>query len=440
MLMTLCGYWLLVTILVLASKLAVRPGYALSLVWSLFAAEQVLQQSIPIFVRIPILVNVSFGLLALLAVVLQIGRPGSRVFTPPIELLLVLGLFGFAGVSTLWSPNEIQARRVYISNVPPFILFAIIGPLCISSFKELRNAVNGLFWLAAPVLCGFIASTRSGRGMELRQGYRSFEANPLAEASFGGICVLATVFLLGSGVIKSHLKKALLAGIALAGLFVIVRSGTRGQLIAVVLVLIFWFPLINHISLQRSAFKAFFVAAIVLLAVAYFVSDERFNSRWKRDLVIEHGRGRMAAANVLVDRFLQKSPESLVFGLGSVSSYRYLGTYCHVVPVEVLCELGVLAALLFAYLIVTFYRKGFAASRFALLPPRDRALVGFLIAVFSFTLILSFKQGSFLGSSELFAYGLSLVMVHDLLRARVPAEAKYSGLKQPIGSVSRGWE
>ena len=92
----------------------------------------------------------------------------------------------------------------------------------------------------------------------------------------------------------------------------------------------------------------------------------------------------------------RSSPLNWLFGLGAAASWGIQGIYPHVVPVEVLAELGLFGLVgyccLVAMVVHTFVKLGKLTSK----NPVDRGTVAVMATLYFFHWIMSLKQGSFI--------------------------------------------
>ena len=112
------------------------------------------------------------------------------------------------------------------------------------------------------------------------------------------------------------------------------------------------------------------------------------------------------------------SPQTIIFGLGNSASFdpRILGMYPHFVPLEILAEEGLAGFGL--YLLILYHAMSSARRSFNALAnaPKERSLLGALLALFLFTFLLSLKQGSMLLNLELFMFAIILGKYERILR------------------------
>jgi hypothetical protein len=253
----------------------------------------------------------------------------------------------------------------------------------------------------------------TGRSLVLANEEAWQQGNPLATATFA-----AEMAILAIGSMLAEKKPPHIRGLLLtiAGLsaFVILRSGSRGQLLAAMAgIVVVSFAVLN--GARRRNFLFAFIPACVLLAAVVFLKDAFIEAtgmtwvekRWSVEQMQEHAMNyRLTTASALLSEFVSaasRNPLVLLGGTGAASSYQLIGFYCHVVPVEALCEYGIVGAAL--YLMITW--ATFQSIRMMLkakgITSADKTPIALLAGLFTVYFLLTFKQGSLLGHTEYFA-------------------------------------
>jgi hypothetical protein len=246
--------------------------------------------------------------------------------------------------------------------------------------------------------------------------------NPLAVSTMAGMVVLIAVLADPWPQSKVWLPfKWALVGLCLA---LVVRSGSRGQLLGTILISIVCWP----ISRRLANVKQFVILGLVVVflggatnwAIQEYSSKQAYSaygSRWSEQGAQEDVSGRLNNAILLV-RLAYASPETMLIGLGNSASYdpRILGIYPHFVPLEVLAEEGLIGFGLYA--MILYYLLQSAVRSFRLIGdrPRERLLLGGLVGLCMFTLLLSFKQGSLLLNLEPFMWAIILGRYEYILK------------------------
>ena len=191
-----------------------------------------------------------------------------------------------------------------------------------------------------------------------------------------------------------------------------VKASSRGQTFAFAIAALAFLPY----SRRFKSFNNFLgVAAATALAAGLifvifkwitshestaFIPEERWG--WK-GFVADYGE-RVTISLILLSRWLSEGPVRWVIGLGSSASFdsSLLEFYCHVVIVEVLCELGIIGWILLWLTPIYAYQNLKELWFYVRDDPEERGMIAALGGIFFFEVILSFKQGSLLGSATCF--------------------------------------
>jgi hypothetical protein len=198
--------------------------------------------------------------------------------------------------------------------------------------------------------------------------------------------------------------------VALAAMIVMVRSGSRGQLIGSFFA-IAW--LIGSSRGYKRHFQVFVgvftLIALIGLTVWSFslAGAEKFTQRWELERMSESFTdSRVQMSAFMLDAWIKGGPLHWLLGLGSSAAFSpsMLGIYPHVLVVEILTELGLLGiVLLFTYWWMT-YRDVGQAWRIVQHDAQRRGVVTAMAALFTYAVILSFKQGSFLSHTYMMMF------------------------------------
>jgi len=407
-----------------------NPAYAFALYLVMYPMEQLLQSQFPFFIRFGWLINFVPPVLAIIGLAVRLGSRRRLLLLDRLSLLSY-GLYAFAALSVVWS-QSMEATLVLLKFRLPYIVVGLlIMPLTINTPDDARKALRAFIILALPVALALAFVPFKGRGVLIATAESAAMGNPLALGTFGAtLAVVAMGFVFASR--TAFLVRACMLSLAFLGAYVTLRSGSRGQFFIVMIGIgvVAW-TVLSGIS--RRNFLLAFVPTIVLVLIlltakdayvnARFVEGQRSFDRWSLDKMTEEFQdSRIFLSYELFRAYLEgaaRNPAVLLFGLGGSYSYILMGIYCHVVPLEVLCEYGILA---FGVLATICY-LGFQGSR-SVLRRKDvgasakwPAAAIMALAVVHF--ILMFKQGNLLGHSDFFGYLLILDRVRVLGLPRV---------------------
>ena len=390
-----------------------NAGVGLCLLWSLYAMEQFLQASHPFFLRNGKLLNfgivgvAAFGLVAAFSA----GKIKKMQFTRAHAWWFVLMILVCLSVTWAIDPRESFSR---LKSASPYIIgFALIGPFCAFDDVELDRAFKYMIWLGAVVLPGLLFTGFGARSVVIAYDYakgQNIEGNPLAVGAFAGYVVVACAFSIYAH--KSNMFVSLFkAGLAILGLFVIVRTGSRGQLIGVVLSCMIWLPLTMKMALKKSTIIPMAGAGLLLCVAMLFIGQQKdLVWRWSSSRLQGDQVGRLERAQTLVGEMYEAGPLAWLGGLGSSSSFQLVGGYPHFVPGEILGEEGILGLILFIGFLFSAAYAGWRTINLPSLEKQTRVNIGALLALFTYQFLLCLKQGSLIGSTELFSVGLCIAI------------------------------
>jgi hypothetical protein len=300
------------------------------------------------------------------------------------------------------------ALAQWVSQAPYVLVVALFAPLLLSNTPDVKRICDWTVMIGT-TLCALalLFGHWGARGLLVNGDLTATETDPLAIAGLGGtICVAAVLAFPGA----PWRKKLLYALAVPVGLAVILRSGSRGQLVATGLALLVGWPLV---SARRSLWTwvALAVIALVLdLVGAWLFQQLGVDSyRWTGAQSQEDITGRLAMASALLQHAIAH-PASLVFGLGNSSSFYYMGIYPHIAALEVLGEEGLIGATIYLCMVASTLQSilKIKASNGEHADSAARYALGVLTALLVFEFVLTLKQGTLLSSTYAIAYAAML--------------------------------
>lgn len=419
-----------VVLLTVAAASLKHAGVALALLLCMFGFEQWAQSSHPFFSAYPPLTNFLVGGVAVLALVGSLVRHESPLKHFPRTAWLVILLFAYALISVVWSPVPEIGFALWAKQAPYLLTLILLAPLLITSTDGLRVGFTAFLILGAFLIAMLLFSSGwTYRGVELiGAGGRRFMGNPLAVAEMAGYIGLAALLLRFQRMRQfwTVFRWVLVAGC----LILTVKSGSRGQFFLMLASALLVIPIGRRVE-KFSHFAIAVVGAVFLIVLGYLTYDvfaPAGGARWETTKIEHDMFVRWSAVERLLAAWFS-SPLTLIFGLGSSASYdpRIIGFYSHVVPLEILGELGVVGFTLFVVIIVRCIVGTIRCIRRVRDNPQQRGILATLSALFVFTFLLSFKQGSLLTSSYVFAFAILLDRYRSILIAEtgdnMPARA-----------------
>ena len=409
-------YIILVSLFVLALGALGRPGIAAALAWSMIALESVLQQSNQFLVSNSSFVNFFIAGLVGITIGWGIIRGKYRKLRISKQLWLYLLLISYCAISYFWSQSPTDTYDQIKLQLPYIITFCLLAPMCLINAKQLNTAITVLIYFGILIVIAINLSTIGMRGIVIDsvQG-KAVEANPLAAASFSAYVGFASLFSIWGKKLWNFnsLLKLCFVGFCVTAMY---SSGSRGQVIAFAGISAIFLPLIAGVAAKRSTILAIVAIGIATFAVVIFVEQTELTTRWQYHKMLEDQLGRFDMLKEVMRHWISAGPTAWIFGIGSSSSFKYLGIYPHIVLGEALVEEGIVGVALLLAIISITVRQAFRLMSTPNLPSEVRVNIGIIFAIFTFNLLLSFKQGSLLGSaSTVFCFALIIGWLHSRL-------------------------
>jgi len=376
-----------------------------------FALEQWAQSQGTFFIQHATLINYLTAATVLVGLVGKVLQSEGMIRPVTPSWLFTIALFGFAGLTVLWSYSPQISREGFVHQSPYIAVYVLLAPLLVSTPANARTALVTLLSIGTLVIL-LIFTTSEFRGRQIVftdalywQGRRREAGNPLAIATLGGY--LAIIGVLMNFPRATNFWKYARWGAVVSGVIAVLLSESRGQFFAMVIAIIALLP----ISRQIRNWRGFLATAIGLLIFAgvTFVAFDALaagSQRWSRDTMFDVFQStRVTMASRVLSVWANSSPIHWLLGLGTSSSYdvTILGIYPHVVAVEVLAEEGIIGFLLFGLAIAAAARSILRTANYVRHDPEQRGVLATVASLAFFQFVLSFKQGSMLGSTELFA-------------------------------------
>ena len=318
-------------------------------------------------------------------------------------------LLAFALLTYFWTPKPDRFLENWQRGAPYIVIYLMIIPMMMSSMEVARSTLIWVLGIGAVfTLLLFLACDWDGRGVVLAGQSRFADkrdtAAVLAIAQLGGtMAIIAALIRLESRRYVTVIRWA----IVILGLLIIVRTGSRGQTVAAVACIATFLPLHSRsISLRGVVTVLGSIAAAGL--IGYYLYVEYGNQgRWLHAQTALERRTDMWQG--MLKYWSNDGVFAWFFGLGNASAYRYVGFYIHNIPIEILCEEGLIGFALFFFLVKRALSNGYLALQVGPLiePSRFNVLVIFT-ALFCYEAVLNLKSGS-LHSQQLFMlYGIAL--------------------------------
>jgi hypothetical protein len=316
------------------------------------------------------------------------------------------------------APLSVRFQTVWHS----VLLLMAVAPLLVISLDEFRRIFIGFMTvgsiIAMLILLNPNTSYYAGRlvidlgMMDVRDHSMG---NPLATATMGATVALIAALIVPAR--RSALTTFLRASAFALGLGLAIGSGSRGQVLAMGVAGLMFFPLARRLNNPRN----FILTSIGLLVVAggafvtfqLFIGDQN-RQRWDIGQMFEDITLRFDMCWTYLDAYMA-SPGHWLFGLGTnawmgIGEPQYGVDYVHNIAVEILCEQGLVGAAIFALTTVLVIRMGFRLWSVHQDDPSLRSVSAILLAICAFELFNALKQGS-ITSCAPFAWWLMLAKV-----------------------------
>ncbi|MBK9188607.1 MAG: hypothetical protein IPM33_06570 [Phycisphaerales bacterium] len=402
----------LIVALALAGSLVyvlLRPRYAFLLVLLFFPLEQVVQAWVPWLMRVPWLLNVAVALTSATAAGMLLIR-GQRPFRGlnNLQTWATCGLYFLVLFGMLHTPSRDAAKYFVIDNgLPYWALMLGVLPLLILSLDDFYKMLVPFMVIGSIISVLILANPNAsvyGGRLTLEFVAASgevFRGNPLVVSELGMmVAVVAALLVTRQGTAGALLLRA---ACFLAGMAVMLASGSRGQAIAMVVAVVALIPFAYTIRDMRQflllSVSGLFIVVLGYVSIVLFVSDETA-ARWTGESV---GVGAKVRFESIVNMFgaFMSSPGSWLFGLGTNSYNAFFRpvdgsfTYPHNLFIEVLTEEGFLG-LGFLCLSLWAVWKGWRWIWTAAKDDRAMRSAAAILGAFALVALLqALKQGTF---------------------------------------------
>jgi len=378
-------------------------SYALVGLICVFAFEQWGAIYLPFVATNGTLVNIF--ILSLVAIA-WFRLPGGSTFELvryPTRLLLTLFL-GYTFATTLWSPPDANATERFLNEFHYLVAALIVAPLLIrtsADFTKVLDAVTGLGGILV-ILFAFVPDFK-GRSLLLEYDLEETLGLPLALGDFAGVVFLITALRLRFSLINIIWAAAVCG----SSLYLITQTGSRGQLFFATGALVVCFP-VRWKAFSVNRIMAMILVLLIAAAALFIVinTENTLSSRMAIDDDDALGTTpRIEMAMILIEAWAA-DPSVMLFGLGSSASWSrtLISGYSHVVPIEILGELGLVGFVLFGTCVLTLFLQAFTGKQRVQLDQKTLNNFAALMACWVFSLLLSCKQGTLLYSTGLFMY------------------------------------
>ena len=400
------AYALLLVLLAIGAWL--RPPTAIAALVCLYGLKQLGEASHPWLAANAVFTNFAVAAIVALAVVRRVLQGKMTTNRMPTIYWLILTFYAYALLSVAWTTARASALNMWGIDYAYMVLFIFVAPWLAATDAELRSAFGWLECAGGILVVAVLFTARWGdRGLLVSSGTIFDETNPLAIADLAGVVAVTALFSVSARVraLTRGVRLSIVAVCAIA----IVRSGSRGQLIAACVTILLMLPVAYPVNRLRTAASAFVAVAVVGGAIAWAVASyvQWYDDRWLKSTELGDVAGRWTMVRALLTAWSQTGM-SVVFGIGNSGSFSpsIAGYYPHNVPLEILGEEGVLGFTLYVALVACVVVGAFRAMRYTGDDLAKRRLLAVTLGCFLFTLIVSLKQGNAIGSVTFFMFAM----------------------------------
>jgi hypothetical protein len=259
------------------------------------------------------------------------------------------------------------------------------------------------------------------------------EGNPLTIASMCGYAMIAgTLLMFRKGL--APFWQVVRWSVVVLGFALMVRSGSRGPLLAVMVTLLLFLPLSRRIR-DVGQFFAVGCTAIVLLVIAGWAWDQyAHRHRWDAARMTADMLGpRFGTSMNVVNRWADGGPVVWLFGFGNSGSFNkeVNGWYPEVLPAEVFGELGLVGFSMYVAIVGITLSQIPRVYRMVKPYEYERGVFAALAGIVVFEMLQTFKGGSLLTNTVFFIMAILLVRYCAYITRQVQA-IEQEQLLQPV--------
>ncbi|MBX3358609.1 MAG: O-antigen ligase family protein [Phycisphaeraceae bacterium] len=386
-----------------------RPRWAFVLVTMMFPLKQTLQAYIPSIRGVSGYgVNIAVAGVAGFAVLARVIK-GERVVAPFVNVvsISVLAMYLLVLTSFSYTPAIEGATVLLKESWPYYILMMLVLPLLLRGVGDFRSSLTAILCVGLALSVFIFLSPATGflgtRMVLSVIGRSDKSGNPLAIAELGGMLAVVAALMWYGG--ASKILNLVRIAAFLVGLGLGIASGTRGQVFSAAIVSLLFFPMARQVkNLKQFVLLALSVGIVgggIYLAFDLFLWSQN-QSRFNATQMTIGVQDRLERVLVLLDAWASQ-PTAWLFGLGANAFSSLIRTtggaadYVHNTAAEALCEYGLVGATLYTIGLYFSYRAGVRIWARVKEDPGLRAAATILIAISTYSLLLSFKQGCILG-------------------------------------------
>ena len=342
---------------------ALSPGVGLIAAFCTFGFETILQTRISFFAAHATVINYMSGCLvlwALFSAFLQ-GRVNVRRITS--GEFLIFGFYAFLVATYIWAESRAWWYSTLDYTAPYTIAYVILLPLVFGKTQDLETGLKAVVIsgsIIIVILLLFTPMHEWGRSFKIETDVIDRFGEEKRGASGHGVATLAAEVAMCMFFMTWRRAQVIWLGLRVAVMLLacamIIRTDSRGPLIALIATTVFVAP-IRWPKLDAKLLIGLPLVIVVLAIGVYWGAGFSMHAwRWAPARMIEDYQvGRIGLSSVMLGEWMRGSPWQIMFGLGAGASFHFIGIYPHVHVVQVLCEMGVVGLILYLTIItVTF--------------------------------------------------------------------------------------
>ena len=416
--MSILGLFFILAVGVAFAFALLRPWFCFVLIIALTPIEGVIQSYFPFFAsdaNRP-LINYVVALLGAATVGIRFFRePDSfrSALNPVLVLVILLQFLGYAGL--LWTSDYENGLSLIWSRAPYSLLYLVVTPLLVSTLPELgRTRIPFIF--VSTVALVFLVISPNVRYESFRLvNYidTGIKTGMLQNGQLGSMVLIFVALMTYQGTRKLIFPLAAFSG--LFGLGIGLATGSRGQVIAGLLVVFLTYPFARRIrnfgNFMTIGSGLLIFMLLALLSIQIFVGDQNAD-RWTIESIASGG-GRLEIVFESLSSYLA-SPGSWLLGSGTGSFAGIMDEhrYPHNYFVEALLELGIAGLGIYLAMLFLVARGGYQLYSKYKEDDYLRPIVVLLLGISLFVLIISLKQGTVHSPGRTFVWFLLIARIY----------------------------
>ena len=404
-----------------------KPGVAFALLISMFGIEQFFQTQSGFFISNRRAVNLSIGFVIAIATIFSASRNRKVLNQPGAVQILTIVLFGYAFLSSIWTPGTEAFEARWYSSIPYLAVFLFAGPVLTQEKGAVKDGLRWTLFIGVPLL--FLTAYYcewGSRGLKLaiptREGNRLiYESLPLAIASFASYVGVTAL------VVHTRMPFAMFFRLAVLGtsVYIAFLTQSRGQAIASIAVAATIYPVANQIKNAKGILISV-IGLSIFGGIIYLIVSQIKTGRWQADRVESAVLGRQAMWTTMLNSWFFCGDMRIFTGLGAAASFHYVGFYPHNLPVEILTELGIVGFCIFATIIWISVVNSFLVLKRLNKYPEIRGEVLVLLGLMFLSLLLCLKEGSLYTWPVMFFFAICLSQKEKETRSNLDTQKRWA--------------